>query len=147
MAYDISLSLPSGWTTEQESFIDESGFEITHLEAHLRNDAKKADEALIDIYVGDMPEGETAEDQAFANYAETVGFDEDDPEDFAPISKIKFNNKTAYGFAALCEDDSPMRFIAQEVRKGVLAIIVFIAPDEKKIVEVQQLIERQFRVK
>lgn len=141
------MNLPACWTCEQDTYLDESGYEIAHLEAHLRNDRKQKDEAIIDIYVGDIPEGETAEDQALANYAETVGFYDDDPEDFNPIEKFKFNGKNAYGFSALCEDESPMRFIAQEVRKGILAIIVFSASDEQSVEETRALIERSFRVK
>ena len=140
MAYDISLRLPAEWICEQDTYTDESGVEITHLEAQKEG-------SLLDIYVGEMPEGETAEDQALANYAETVGFYEDDPEDFNPIVKIEFNGKKAYGFSALCEDESPMRFIAQEVRKGVLAIIVFFAPDEDSVRDLQSLIEKGFRIK
>ena len=147
VAYDIQLKLPSCWTCEQDTYLDESGYEIAHLEAHLRNDRKQCDEAMIDIYVGDTPEGETAEDQALANYAETVGFYDDDPEDFNPIEKIKFNGRNAFGFSALCEDESPMRFLALEVKKGVLAIIVFNAADERALEETQTLIERNFRVK
>lgn len=147
MAYDIQMNLPACWTCEQDTYLDESGYEIAHLEAHLRNDRKQKDEAIIDIYVGDIPEGETAEDQALANYAETVGFYDDDPEDFNPIEKFKFNGKNAYGFSALCEDESPMRFIAQEVRKGILAIFVFSASDEQSVEETRALIERSFRVK
>lgn len=147
MAYQIKLNLPASWTVEQDSFTDEeSGDVISHLEAHLRNDKARKDEGMVDIYVGDMPEGESAEDQAFVNYVETVGFSEDDPEDFQPISKIKFNNKNAWSFEALCEDESPMRFIAQEVKKGVLAIIVFAAPSDKKLLELHNEIERNFRV-
>lgn len=140
MAFDVSLRLPSDWICEQDNFIDESGVEITHLEAQKEG-------FFIDIYVGEMPEGETAEDQAFANYAETVGFYDDDPEDFNPIDKFEFNGRKAFGFSALCEDELPMRFIAQEVRKGVLAIITFFAPDEKSVEEVRTLIERNFRIK
>lgn len=147
MAYDILLNLPEGWTVEREVCEDESGCMISHLEAHLRNDRRRRDEGMIDIYVGDMPDGETAEDQAFANYAETVGFSEDDPEDFHPVVKSKFNGKNAWGFDAYCEDDSPMRFLAQEVRSGVLAVMVFAAPTEDGLASVQNLIERNFRVK
>lgn len=147
MAYDILLNLPEPWIVEQDTIQDESGCEISHLEAHLQNRAKKRDDGMIDIYVGDMPEGESAEDQALANYAETVGFSEDDPEDFQPIVKFKFNNKNAFGFDAICEDDSPMRFLAQEVRKGVLAVVAFAAVDDRRLDELQQLLEKNFRVK
>ena len=77
MAYDISLRLPQGWVSDLETYLDESGVEITHLSSHLPNDRKQTDEALIDVYVGPMPEDSTAADQALANYADTVGFDDD----------------------------------------------------------------------
>lgn len=146
MAYDIKLPLPKGWTSETSSYMDESGTEVTHFEAHLCGNGKDCEEAMIDIYVGDMPEGETAEDQAFANYAETVGFDDSDPEDYNPIVKVKFNGRNAWGFEAFCEDDSPLCFLAQELRSGVLAIIVFAGKDDGTITEVRNLIERNFRV-
>lgn len=145
MAYGINLNLPRGWKTEKDSYIDESGEEITHLEACLAGTEGRDNDALIDIYAGSMPEGETAEDQAFANYAETVGFDGDDEE--SPISSFKFNGKNAWGFEAVTEEDYPMRFIAQEVRKGLLVIIVCCASSEEKLSEVSVMIERNLRVK
>ena len=148
MAYDIQMNLPDGWQKEIESYIDESGAEVTHLEAHLfPEDNSKVELAMVDIYVGDMPEDTTAEDQAFSNYADLVGFDDDDPEDFNPIDKVRFNGKVAYCFSALCEDDSPMMFLSQEVRKGILAVICCAARDEEKLEETVQLTERTFRVK
>ena len=147
MNYDIQLNLPQGWQKEADSYLDESGFEITHAQAHLYNTAKKKDDALIDIYVGDMPEDSTAEDQAFSNYADIVGFEDDDPEDFDPIAKIKFNGRNAYGFSALCEDESPMMFLSQEVKGGVLAIICAVAATDEMLQQVMQLVEKGFRVK
>lgn len=147
MEFDIQLNLPSSWQKEADTYIDESGEEITHIEAHLYSEAKKRDEGLIDIYVGPMPEDTTAEDQAFSNYADIVGFDDDDPEDFNPIAKLKFNGKNAYGFDALCEDNSPMMFISQEVRSGVLAIICCAGKDDATLKDVVTLVERNLRVK
>ena len=42
MAYDIQLRLPEGWQQEMETYLDEGGAEITHLEAHLYNEAGQA---------------------------------------------------------------------------------------------------------
>lgn len=145
MAYDITFRLPEGWNTISETFNDESGVEISHLEAHLPGGRNEPDDILIDIYVGEMPDGETAEDQAFANYAETVGFDDED--DFDPIEKFKFNGKNAWGFRALTEEECPMRFIAQEVKSGILAIIVFWTKSEDMVQPTFELIERGLRIK
>ncbi|MCQ2136705.1 MAG: hypothetical protein MJY67_07290 [Bacteroidales bacterium] len=146
MAYDIKLNLPEGWKVFDEVYEEEGVGEVRHLEAHLPNEKAQRDDAMCDIYVGAMPEGETAEDQALANYADTVGFDDDDPEDFNPILKLKFNGKNAYGFQAFCEDDSPMFFLAQEARQGVLCIIVLAAPDDEKLEEVVRVIEKSLRI-
>ena len=147
MAYDIQLKLPEPWRQETDTYLDESGAEITHLEAHLYLKENAPDDGMIDIYVGDMPEDTTAEDQALSNYADIVGFDEDDPEDFNPIFKIKFNGKNAYGFEALCEDESPMMFLAQEVKSGILAIICLAAANEDKLKALVKLVEINFRVR
>lgn len=145
--YDIILNLPEGWQKEIESYEDESGAIISHCEAHLYNEAAGKDFGMIDIYVGDMPDDTTAEDQALSNYADIVGFDDDDPEDFNPVSTVKFNGKKAFIFEALCEDDSPMMFLSQEIRKGVLAIICCAAENDDKLQETVQLVERGLRLK
>lgn len=147
MAFDITLNLPAGWQKESDTYIDESGAEISHLEAHLYDQQQKRDEGMIDIYVGEMPEDTTAEDQAFSNYADMVGFSDDDPEDFQPIFKVKFNGKNAFGFEALCEDESPMKFFTQEIKKGVLAIICIAGKDEKTLDGIYTVVERNFRIK
>ena len=147
MAYDIQLRLPEGWQKEMETYLDEGGAEVTHLEAHRYNKAKKRDEGYIDVYVGPLPEDTTAEDQALSNYADIVGFDDDDPEDFNPIATIKFNGKKAYGFDAFFEDDSPMMFLAQEVKSGILAIMCVAGSDDEKLKEALTLVERGLRVK
>lgn len=144
MAYDVKLNLPQGWLITSETYIDESGAEVTHISSNLPG--KDADEGMMDIYVGEMPSDTTAEDQAFSNYADIVGFDESDPEDFNPISKIKFNNRNAYSFEALCEDDSPMRFISLEMKSGVLAILCVAAISDQKLDEFVALAERGLRV-
>lgn len=146
MTYDIRMSLPDEWQKEMDSYTDESGAEVTHLEASLPDRSGKRDRAMIDIYVGEMPADTTAEDQAFSNYADIVGFEDDDPEDFNPIRKIKFNSKNAFAFDALCEDDSPMTFLSQEVRSGILAIICVAAVDESLLREVLETVEHNFRV-
>lgn len=146
MNYDIKLGLPQEWTVKKEVYSEDPIGEVTHIEAHLRNEKAGRDDAMVDIYLGDMPEGETAEDQAFANYADTVGFDEEDPEDYNPIFKTKFNGKPAWGFEAFCEDDSPMTFLSQEVKKGVLCIIVAAAPDDDRLDETVSLLEKVLRV-
>lgn len=146
MEYRISLPLPEGWKTSVDTFEDECGSPVTHFEAHLPNEAEKSDDGMIDIYVGAMPEDSTAEDQAFSNYADIVGFDDDDPEDYNPIYSKKFNGKNAYCFGAFCEDDSPMDFLAVEIKSGVLAIICVAAKDENSLEELLATVEKGLRV-
>lgn len=147
MAYDISLKLPQGWVSDLDTYVDESGVEITHLSCHLPNDKKQTDEALIDAYVGPMPDDTTAADQALANYADMVGFDEEDPDDFDPIIEWPFNGKKAYGFEALAEDDSPMRMMSIELKKNILVILVVLAKDDETLRQAVELAERGLRLK
>lgn len=147
MAYDIQLNLPAPWQKEMETYEDESGAEITHLEAHLYDSAAKCDTGYIDLYVGPLPEDTTAEDQALSNYADIVGFDDDDPEDFNPIATIRFNGKKAYGFDAYLEDERPMMFLSQEVKSGVLAILCAAGADDARLKDVLTLVERNLRVR
>lgn len=146
MSYDIKWLAAGGWKCSSDVFTDETGVEISHLEAYLPGPSGEGNKAFIDVYVGEMPQGETAEDQAFANYAETVGFDGDE-DDTCPIVKFKFNGKNAWGFDAVTEDDFPMRFISQEVRRGVLAIIVYCVNSKDQFLPVFELIERNLRIK
>lgn len=147
MAYDVQLNLPAPWQKEMETYEDEGGVEITHLEAHLYNEATRRDDGYIDIYVGPLPSDTTAQDQALSNYADIVGFDEDDPEDFNPIATIQFHGKKAYGFDAWFEDESPMMFLSQEVRSGVLALILAAGSDDERLKETLSLVERGLRVR
>lgn len=145
MAYKINLRLPDDWKTNLDTYNDEVG-ETTHLEAHLPGAPGEVDRILIDVYVGDLPEGETAEDQAFANYAEAVGFDDDDENEECPIVKFKFNGRNAYGFEAVTEDNCPMRFFAQEVRNGVLLIVAYYTASEDLLLSAFELLERNLRI-
>ena len=147
MAYNISIKLPQGWVSDLDTYLDESGVEITHLSCHLPDDRRQTDEALIDVYAGPMPEDSTAADQALANYADTVGFDEDDPEDFDPVVAWPFGGKKAYGFEAVAEDDSPMRMMCIELKKGTLVIICILGKDDDTLVEAVRLAERGLRLK
>ena len=146
MAYNLSLKLSEGWVSELDSYLDESGVEITHLSCHLSDDRARTDLALIDVYAGPMPEDSTAADQALANYADTVGFDEEDPEDFDPITEWPFGKKKAYGFEAYAEDDSPMRMMCIELKKGVLVIICILGKDDDRLVEAVEIAERGLRL-
>ena len=144
MAYEINLKLTDDWKTNLEIYNEEYGGETTHLEAHLPGAPGEVDQIMIDIYVGELPEGETAEDQAFANYASVIGFDDEDEE--SPIVKYKFNGKNAYGFEAETEDNCPMRFFAQEVRKGVLLVVAYCVKSEDLLPSTFELLERNLRI-
>lgn len=141
MKYDLQFNIGEEWTGGKEMQKDDLGHDM------VRFSASRPDGSFIDISLGDMPEGETAQDQAFANYADMVGFSDDDPEGYNPIARIMFNGKPAWGFDAFQEDDSPMRLLSQEVRSNVIAIIMFGAPDRDALVSLHLLIEHNFRVK
>ena len=147
MAHEINLKLNGNWKTNLDIYNEEFGGETTHLEAHLPGESGDPDKILIDIYVGDLPDGETAEDQAFANYAEVIGFDDEDENEESPIVKFKFNGKNAYGFEAETEDNYPMRFFTQEVRKGVLLVVAYYVKSEDLLRSTFELLERNLRIK
>ena len=147
MAYRFTLELPQGWEKEVTHEKDPEGGALTHFECHLSDDAARTDLAQIEIFAGRMPSDTTAADEALANYADIVGFDDDDPEDFDPITEWPFAGKKAYGFEALCEDDSPMRLMCTEIKAGYLVLISICAKDDETLVETVQLVERNLRAK
>ena len=120
---------------------------MTHFECHLSDDAARTDLAQIEIFAGRMPSDTTAADEALANYADIVGFDDDDPEDFDPVTEWPFAGKKAYRFEAICEDDSPMRLMCTEIKAGYLVLISICAKDDETLVETVQLVERNLRAK
>ena len=145
MAYNISLPLPEGWTSIQESYLEFDGAEVTHLDARLADARTQRDNAFIDIYVGQMPPDTSAEDEALANYADMVGWtDDDDDED--PIVQWTFNGRKAYGFDAYCEDEMPMRVLCVEIKKGVLAIMSLGARSDEALLDLVALVEHKFRI-
>lgn len=139
MKTEIKIELPAEWKLSRDNYTDDNGETISHIEASMADDS-----AFFEVHAGPMPDGETAEDQAFANYAESVGFDDDD--EGSPIVKFKWNGKNAWGFEALCEDEKPVRLIAQEVKSGLLAIIIIGANDETQLEKVSELVESRLRV-
>jgi len=145
MIYNLNLPLPEGWVCEQDQYEEVEGAVITHLECHLP-DAKGADKASIELYIGDMPEDTTAEDEAFANYADIVGWTDDDDND-CPIGEWKFQNRKAYGFSGECENGFLMLFMCSEIRKGALLICCVMAPDEAQLSEWSKYVEYHLRLK
>ncbi len=102
MRYEITVPLPPAWTSEGYTYEEVDGALITHMECLLPRPGSDADEAQINLYVGDMPADTTAEDEAYANYAEIIGWDDDDDEDTS--AEWRFKGKKAYGFSGECED-------------------------------------------
>lgn len=145
MAYKLSIKLPEGWQQETDVATEEDGTEITHLEAHLPDDKAEKDIALIDICLGPMPEDTTAADEAYANYIDMIGFD-DEEEDFDPLIEWPFQKKKAYGFEAFCDDDSPLRVMCVEIKSKLLAIITCIGKDDEALVNAITLVDKFLRV-
>ena len=140
--FKINLELPQGWKSKFETIEDG----VSHFEAYLANDRLQTDDAEIDVCVGAMPPETTAQDEAMANYVEVVGFDDDDPEDMDPLTVWPFQNRKAYGFEALCEDDSPMRVMCVEIRSGVLVVMTLIGRTDQILEDITTLVERKLRV-
>ena len=120
----IQLPLLPGWESHQETLLD-NGIELNHLEAYLPDDRKQTDRILVDIYAGDMPEGSGAEQEALNSYRDIVGDDDEDP-----LTVWPFQGKEAFGFEAVCEDDSIMRVMCVETAPGQLLILNIVARDD-----------------
>jgi hypothetical protein len=145
MKYDINFPLPPSWTSEEDRYEEVDGALITHLECLLPGKDVDTDEAQINIYVGDMPSDTTAEDEAYANYAEIIGWDDDDDED--TIAEWTFQGKKAYGFSGECEDGSIMLLMCMEiVRKGLL-ILSIVAANDEEVSKWAQYVEANLKVK
>ena len=144
--YDILLPLTQDWINEEDRYEEVDGAFITHLECHLPSGDGKSDSAVLDIYVGDMPADTTAEDEAYANYADIIGWDDEDDEE-SPISEWRFKNKKAFGFSGECEDGSIMLLMCVEILKGALLIASIIAPDDEAVGKWAKYIEEKLTVR
>jgi len=142
MKYNPSLLLPQGWEVNSYTDQDELGNDLSCIEA-------TSSQGQISILVGELPEGETAEDEAFANYVEMIGFDqEDEGEDTAEevIQSFMFNSRKAYGFSAFDEDDNVMSVFCQEARKGICVLFVVTSNNDSDINSLMSLVEKGFRL-
>lgn len=146
MKYQMTLPLPEGWASETEEYEEIEGAPITHLSCNLPDPAGKTDGSCIDLYLGDLPADTTAQDEAFANYTDMVGWDDDDDED-NPIAEWRFQKKRAYGFSALCEDESVMLLMCVEIKQGALLIANLSAPTNEDLQKLAQYVEFHLRVK
>lgn len=146
MHYNITLPLPSGWVSEVENYVEFDGSDVTHMESHLMNSATGKDDALVDIYVGEMPEDTSAEDEAFANYAEMIGWDDDEDDDSAIVQWV-FNGRKAFGFEAYTDDDASMRVMCIEIKKGVLVVMNIMAKNDSMLAELVDTVEKKLRIK
>ncbi len=147
MNYDISLNLSPDWIREEDRYEEVDGAMITHLECHLPGPEEGKYEAILDLYAGDLPSDTTAEDEAYANYAEIIGWDEEEDDEENPIAQWKFQNRRAYGFSGECEDGSIMLLMCVEIIKGGLLICSVIAPDDEKVSKWASYLEANLKVK
>lgn len=146
MKYQIAFPLPEGWETASEEYEEIEGAPITHVSCHLPDPDGRTEGSTIDLYLGDLPSDTTARDEAFANYADMVGWD-DDEDDENPIAEFQFQNRKAYGFSALCEDESVMLLMCMEIKKGALLIANIIAPTDEELQQLTRLVEYKMRVR
>lgn len=146
MRYQLNFPLPPSWTCEEDSYEEVDGALITHLECLLPRPGKDTNEAQIDVYVGDMPSDTTAEDEAYANYAEIIGWDEED-DDESPIAEWRFQGKKAFGFSGECEDGSIMLLMCMEITRGGLLILSVVAPNDDEVSKWAKYVEENLKVK
>ena len=145
MVYDISLPLSPEWIKEEDRYEEVDNAMITHLECHLPSAVQGKYEAVLDLYAGDLPSDTTAEDEAYANYAEIIGWDEEDEEE-NPIAEWRFQNKKAFGFSGECEDGSIMLLMCLEIVKGGLLICSIIASNDEEVSKWAEYLEKNLKV-
>lgn len=138
---DIHLPLLPGWQSNLETLTD-NGLEVTHLEAYLPDDARQSDRVLVDAYASAMPEGSSAELEALHSYNDIVGDEEEDPLVIWP-----FQGKEAFGYEAVCDDDSVMRVMCVETAPGVLLILNIVAQDDALFEEAVVHVEKNLSVR
>lgn len=144
MAYTTQLKLDDSWNTETEQYVDELGADITQVSACHFVDDEQHEDCHVEISVGPLPDEITAEDEAFANYVDLVGFSDDEQEN--PIRKEKFNNKSAFIFDAENDDGSLMKVVCYEARKNCLAVITFHAINEEVMAKAAAVVEKGLRI-
>ena len=140
MANTITLPLPAGWSSEVE-ILPEEEVEVTHYQAYLPDDRAQKDKALIDIYVGEMPEGSSAEAEALNSYTEM--FDDDDED---PLTVWPLLGRDAFGYEGICDDGSPMRFMSVETTPGTLAIITVVGCNDSLLDKALELIDTKLTI-
>lgn len=145
MTYDIILPLSPEWIREEERYEEVDNALITHLECHLPSKEEGKYDAVLDLYVGDLPADTTVEDEAYANYVEIIGADDDDDED--PIAVWQFQGKKAYGFSGECEDGSIMLLMCMEAPKKGLLICSIIAPDDDAVGRWAKYLEANLKIR
>ena len=121
----IQLPLLPGWESHAETLLD-NDIPLAHLEAFLPDDRSQSDKILVDIYAGDLPDGSSAEQEALHSYRDIVG----DEEDEDPLTVWPFQGKDAFGYEAVCDDDSVMRVMCVEYAPGQLLILNIVAQDD-----------------
>ena len=87
-----------------------------------------------DVEYAAMPDDSTAQDQAFTNFLDMVGFDDDDPDDYNPLFECTFNNRKAYGFQAWADENRQIVVLCLEPKKGRLAVVSGIGPDAFQVI-------------
>ena len=140
MNLDIHLPLLPGWQSHAETLFDNE-LEVTHLEAYLPDDGRQSDKVLIDAYASAMPEGSSAEQEALNSYRDIVGDEEEDPLIIWP-----FQGKEAFGYEAVCDDDSIMRVMCVETAPGALLILNITAQDDALFDETVVYVEKNLSV-
>ena len=136
------MNLPEGWKKSVETYQEEDGGEVTHLEGTTGNE-----NLYLDIFVAALPPDTTAEDEALFNYADMIGWDEKDPmgEDRSPLTVTKFMKKKAYGFEGLVENGI-LRVMCVETTPGTLLVMNVCAPDEVQVARLVRHIELNLNI-
>lgn len=144
MAAQITLPLPEEWQSFSET-LNDNGRILAHVEYYLSNDDSESDKALIDVYAGTMPEGSDAGKEALNSYYDIIGDEDETDED--PLTRWPFQGMDAFGFEAICEDDSIMRVMCIEPEPGKIVLMNIVAEDDPTFDECILHVEKNLSIK
>ena len=143
MVPEVKLPLQQGWKSSFETIRDGED-DLAHAQFFLSDEESGSDKILVDIYAGPMPPGSDAGQEALDSFYDVVGDDPEDEED--PLTVWPFQGVDAFGYEAVCDDDSIMRVMCLEKTPGVLVIIDVVARTEELFEKTITFVEKNLSV-
>jgi len=135
MSHKINFPLPAGWNIE-EGTINEDGTDVITLYATKGTSS-------IELYVGDMPEGSDAYQEAMFSYAEAFNAKEGDE---IPLGELPFLGETATYYDAEDDSGNPMIVLCVEPTKGTLVLSILGDKNDEALDDLMAFVDENLTV-